>query len=596
MFSNDIYNKHTGVKSFMIVFKKNINLINTIIRFDEQLSLNGYKYMFYPEIGVEVMIITRSAQPYQKINDNKITLLLGDNFEIPDTNIGECMAHASIVVIDTKVGECEILTSIVGLPPVFCYENDKFVVFTSDIFLLKHIPTLKLEFYGKSVMDLCLVGHTTNYNTLFKDVVMLKCGHKITYSNNFGLKHKKNWQFKEHELKYNWEEYCEAQIDQFNRAIEMIELKNCFFSLTAGLDTRAILAAICNIKNDIQVACTISGYPLSLDARIAKKLCDFYGIQHLPIVLNEQFFDNIEKYTHEASRLSGGIYSLEQAHEVFFYESIDRCYLARLSGNMGNQIGRGGTEGVSIRNGNVEILVESFLDFTKCENKENHWFNDMKTAAGGLDFVSLLQDEIPNSSVGNYCIGNYYAVQKSPYAHRGLIEVTAFKPKESLDRTLSLEKMRFKDIKHRVLGDPEERSFQRKLINRHGGFVATCPINWGWRARGGISFPGAVMGIGAVLDSAIEKMNMSNKFVGYLLRACGVSGLHVFKHSDKWMTGYLKDFVCDSIMSESVSAYFNKNIMEEVLNGFFVRNEVEKYSTICFALDLVLAHKNFISE
>ena len=57
---------------------------------------------------------------------------------------------------------------------------------------------------------------------------------------------------------------------------------------------------------------------------------------------------------------------LEQASEVYFYNKINGgSFNGRLSGNLGNQIGRRGTEKVSLRNADAAILDESINEKAK---------------------------------------------------------------------------------------------------------------------------------------------------------------------------------------------------------------------------------------
>ena len=387
--------------------------------------------------------------------------------------------------------------------------------------------------------------------------------------------------------------YCEYQINAFLYAINKLILKDSFLSLTGGLDTRTILSALIQEGKEIPTSYTMSGYPLTLDARIANDLCKYYGIEHNTIVLGDSFFNNLEKYLIDASRLSGGICSLDQATEVYFYNQIDSKFIGRISGNMGNQIGRGGTEGVSMRNANIEVLNPELLSSMKGYDLTSHWFHKMDTTSSGLEYISLLQNEIPNSSVGNYSIGNYFAVQKTPYANRKLIEVSLHIPKKDKHQAASLIAMRMKDLYHRFLGESEKISFQRKYINRCGGFVAEYPINWGWKASGGISILKFFQGCLSIIDAFAEKRMIENEIGKQMLGIMRISGLHVYKHPSRWLKEYLRNFVYDSVMSTANDEIFNKNIMINVLDDYFNKNINKYHSTILFILDLCMAKQLF---
>src|SRR5690606_15262077 len=126
--------------------------------------------------------------------------------------------------------------------------------------------------------------------------------------------------------------------------------------LTAGLDTRAVLSVLAE-QGRLLPAVTMTGRRLSLDARIAGRLTRSYGVEHTLVHFDAEFTRELPRLVRIASRLSGGLSSLGQAPEVHLYGSLANRFDARLSGNLGNQVGRGGTEGVSLRNASLDILA-----------------------------------------------------------------------------------------------------------------------------------------------------------------------------------------------------------------------------------------------
>src|SRR4029077_5036952 len=93
-------------------------------------------------------------------------------------------------------------------------------------------------------------------------------------------------------------------------------------------------------------------------------------------------------------------------------------------------------------------------------------------------------------------------VEQSPYASRALIELLPLRPRVAENNdNLSVLQRRLNDLRHRFLGEPVRHSFQRTLIARQGGAVASYPINWGWRAKGGVSVAGALTGLATFIDA-----------------------------------------------------------------------------------------------
>ena len=80
-------------------------------------------------------------------------------------------------------------------------------------------------------------------------------------------------------------------------------------------------------------------------------------------------------YVQRASRLSGGLLSLREAPEVYLGHELGGRFAARLSGNLGNEVGRGGTEGVGTRGARLDILDPALLR-DAARVKEGHWLLD----------------------------------------------------------------------------------------------------------------------------------------------------------------------------------------------------------------------------
>ena len=241
-----------------------------------------------------------------------------------------------------------------------------------------------------------------------------------------------------------------------------MEVTSSVLSLTAGLDTRTVFTTLAD-QNRLVPAVTMSGVNRSLDARAAARLCRAYGVSHSLVTIGDRFARGLADYVQEASRLSGGLASLRQAPEVYLYHQLGGSFDARISGNLGNQVGRGGTEGVSTRRAELGILSPALRD---ASTEAGHWLLRQLYGSGMSAIEFILQQEIPFSSVGNFSIGNHFAVQKSPYADRALVETLSMRPVGGSAPSGSLIKMRLRDLKHRFFGEPESTSFQRSLLQR----------------------------------------------------------------------------------------------------------------------------------
>ena len=221
--------------------------------------------------------------------------------------------------------------------------------------------------------------------------------------------------------------HSSLQAEAFRRAVTNLHLTNSLFSLTGGLDTRAVLAVLSKTAAR-PTACTMSGSPaVCLDARLAMALCREYRLDHVLVTLGEQYVRDLPAHVVEASRLSGGLASLDQAHEVYFNRQLNGVGSRRLSGNLGNQLARRGLEAYATRDAAFDVLNEGLARAASVQ-RQQHWLDSATRNSESTLLQLLLECEAPFSSIGNFSIGQHFMIQQTPYANRLLIEMALRSP------------------------------------------------------------------------------------------------------------------------------------------------------------------------
>lgn len=514
-------------------------------------------------------------------------LILGDDNELNAADTERSLAGGVPIRYDRSTRELVVCTSIVALPPVFLYQGPHALALSSDIALLARLPDVQLDFEPRAVAELGWFGHPVDHRTLFQNLEMVSAGGRLALRLDGGVDFRRIWRLPEGD-ELSWSDFIDAQIDAFTAAVRATDVSRSFLSLTAGLDTRTVLSALV-ADHRLVPGATMTGRQPSLDARTATRLCRAYGVTHESIVVDRQFEKDLPGLVESANRLSGGIASVSQAPEVFLYQQLAGRFSARVSGNLGNQVGRGGTEGVSIRGADLGILAPAMRAELQ---PESHWLlSRLEEPRAALEFI--LQNEIPYSSVGNYTVGNHFAVQQSPYASRALIDILGRRPGTGIAHPSGSKlRMRLRDLRHRFLGQPERVSFQRSLVKRVGGPAAEIPVNWGWYPAGGISPIGLVLGLTTMAGMVAGAKGLDDGAVGTMLRWTGIPALHDFRESRRWLRTHLKTFVMDTIHARGVrdADIFDARRLNAVLDDHFMRRR-DRYGTVTFALDLALAQR-----
>jgi hypothetical protein len=503
------------------------------------------------------------------------------------------MANGVLLECDFTQNSIHALASIIGLPPLFLYEAPGHKILSSCVFNLVSLLPSGLRFDPEGVLDLASYGFTIAQRTLFRNLHLLSGGVSLRLTPHQPAEIKSAWTFPSKHPLPDWTQYTELQMNAFSAGLQRMSVDESFLSLTAGLDTRTILAALLHTGRRIE-SYTLSGETPSLDARTAQALCRAYGVPHQIVPLDEDFLRNLPSHTVEASRLSGGLASLGQAHQIHLYKKLRRPFLGRISGNMGNQLGRGGVEHVSMRAANTSILNPR-LQSRAAQRPKFAWSEQQASGSASTSPAFLFQQEFAFTQLGNFCIGDFYSVQQAPYATRDLISLCSRQPpREDRTKNMSPLQLRLNDLHHRFLGEPELYSFQRRLIHAIGGPAATYPINWGWRAKGGVSATGVFRGILTALDAYSESSGLDSGLSGRLLRGLGIAGLHEHRHAKRWLRERLRDFSYDTLRSKqaSDSGLFDSATASRMLDEHY-SGQASHHGALVLALDLSLAAQNF---
>jgi hypothetical protein len=519
---------------------------------------------------------------------NPQALILGDEREWVAT-AKQAVGSATSIECDLDNNRLEALTAITGLPPLFWLETPHHIVVTSDLFLLKCVREIDLRFDVEGVMDFVEIGRPVGHRTLFHGVRLIPAGTRFMAAAS-GVTMQSAWQLPEPNPCASWDEYTALQAATFNRAIGGIGGHDTALSLTAGLDSRTILAALIARQSPV-TALTVTGDRVSIDAQVAARLCKEYGIVHHTITLGAEFWSNLPELAEQASLLSGGLSSVGHSGQLHCYQVAGiQAQHKMLSGYLGNQIGRFGTEGLTPRCADAAFLTAEFVSRRTSTSVEG-WYTSALRPDGLLNPQFLLQEESLFGGLCSYVIANSGAIQQTPYASRALIENLSRLPVEDANERAD---HRVRDLKHRFLGVPLERSFQRRFINEVGGFVADYPINWGWRSRGGVSIPGLFRG-GLALTDAIVTSRLTVKPVVELIRVLGISGLHEIRPERQRTRAQLTEFVRDTLTASTTlsSGLFDRKWLEGRLECHRSGEHIGWDKTLLSAVDLALAAKNF---
>ena len=491
------------------------------------------------------------------------------------------------IAYDARGRAAVVQTSIAGLPPVFAYEARGRVVLASDLWSLRCWLGEPFQFDPDGVADFVRVGHPLGFRTLYQHIRLVPGARRLTLRPDSGLSIETSWSLPERHPLPDWPGYVSHQTELFLEALQRIDPGAGFLSLSGGIDSRAILAGLLHQGRSLPVR-TMSWKSATLDAAIAGELCEYYRIPHEIVRFDGGFRSRLPDHAYEASRLSGGLASIAQATEVAFYTDSPAAH-ERISGYLGNQVGRGGHEATRLRGCNAGLLAKDLRARLNATEQTDGPRDPMNRSAHRLHSIQLSSTF---ASLGNYSIGHHFAVQHSPYASRSLIEALSLSP--DAKRVAGKEtavRHRVRDLRHRVMGERRDRSFQWSFVRGVGGFVADCRVNWGRTPNGGWSLRGLGAGMLAFGDALIAPDTLPPRSVRRRLVAAHLAGRFDFRRLQEWCPPeYMYDMLTDSYVRD-----------QGVLSQAFIADAIARYSAgdrrvfgdLHAALDLAYASRVF---
>ncbi len=571
------------VKNFMILCPRDLKsgLLEKI-----QRSCGRYRKLSPDIDGAVIYVEFRDNTD----SNNTFPIVCGEN---QDLNQDDSEFLGNALLIQKVEAGLRIQTSLTGLPALYLYQDGATQVLATSIDAISKLPGCSLHFDTQAVLELVKIGQPINHRTLFKEISIIPAGSQVTIIDGRVLVKEDVWQPANETGFDSADEYLDAMVDAMQASISRMDLSSSFLSLTAGLDTRAILAVL-TMQDKLLPAFTISGSSPTLDAMRARQLSKAYGFPHSLVSIDQCVENKLPEYTVLASRYSGGLNSIEQAIEICFFEIAAPGFSGRLSGNLGNQIGRSGTEGTSVRNAPTTSLGD-FIDDPLETWDERHWFfkANPDTDADILSPRFIIPRENLFAQLGNYSIGHEFVTQQTPYADRTVIDMKYREPESNREYPDSIKGIKQRDLKHRLLGQTVDKSFQCRAVKEAGGIVADCPINWGWKAAGGYSSGGLYYGGKALADMVLA--NRLDKVPGAnsILRSLGIKGFSSFHTKSILYTAGMRGFIKDLFHKKSIleCGLFNQQRLAE-LSGSKITDE-SAYDELVATLDLAVAADNF---
>jgi asparagine synthase (glutamine-hydrolysing) len=486
------------------------------------------------------------------------------------------------VLVDLRQNKVTLFNDRFGMNRIYFYEGKDEFLFSSEAkSLLKIRPELR-RINPASLAQYLRANCVMANKSLFEKIDLLPQAACWTFENGALSQKRRYFDFKE------WESLPKLDSNQFNplftetvsaafpRYAESPE--KVAMSLTAGLDTRVIMAALGS--NSRSLPCYTFGgtWGETFDISTARKVANLFGHPHEAIRINEAFFKKFGEYARRTIYITDGTHDAFGAHDLYFNQVARQIAPIRLTGKFGSEV-------VRIRrmipwvDFNRELFRPEFR--TILENSSPL----SKVTETGDILTRAVAEEIPWFEYGRVIIEQSQVVLRTPYMDNDLLKLMYQAPVE-LRAAARLQAMYVKE-KSPALA---EILTNLSKSGNHSRLVSSLIYYWFWSM-----FKAEYIYLFATPHWATRIDNMLR---GLKLERL-LAGRQKFEAYRIWMTLYMGDFIRETLLSPQAqyTQFFEKDVAEKMVKRHLAGthnylDEINKLLTVELMCSTLLGDQN----
>lgn len=314
-----------------------------------------------------------------------------------------------------------------GMGRIYLHEGkDEFLFASEAKSLLRIRPTLRAidpTALAQSLRFNCVLGN----KTLFKGISLLPPGSSWSFTGSAIPQRQTYFDYAD------WEGQAPLKREEFYEKFEqtisrvfpayMEGAQPVALSLTAGLDTRAILASAREQRKALPCYTFGGNWGEILDIRTARKLAAMCKLPYEVITINEQFLQDFPSHAEKSVYISDGTHDASGAHDVFFNKIARTLAPIRLTGKFGSEVVR------------IRKLISS-VDFPR--HLLQSWFGKSLDEAPTFAQLSkrkhplsrVVAEEIPWREYGRVVVEQSETILRTPYMDNELVKLMYQAPAE----------------------------------------------------------------------------------------------------------------------------------------------------------------------
>jgi len=244
----------------------------------------------------------------------------------------------TVCVWDPEKGSLELMNDVLGLMPIFLWQNDGSFAFSSNVWAIACHPRFRKRIDVRGMVDLLLLSHQQGNRTLFEGVSVLPPGSVTTVRDgNVSSRLVRNLKFSEERWQWSIEKAADEMYALLSQSVQrrVAEGAEVLLPLSGGFDSRVLLGFLLERPAEIK---TITQYQHGLyaeDTRYAKRLARRAGVRHQVVPFGDSF---LAQYRRKCVAINGGLFDIHTSRYLSWFDEPNGKLLPIVSAHLGGEL------------------------------------------------------------------------------------------------------------------------------------------------------------------------------------------------------------------------------------------------------------------
>jgi len=343
-------------------------------------------------------------------------------------------------LMDRAAERCVLFTDRYGVERLFIHRAGHRILFSSEAKAILAVAANGIDPAGLAEWLSC--GCTIGTASLYKDIEILTGGSVMTITPGRELTRRRYF---DRSMLEQLPQVSRSQfLEQFDHSLasavkSAVGRSPSAISLTGGLDSRLVLAALEPAPHSVPCYTFGSMYRTTRDVAVARAVADNCEQDHHELTLDRHFVAGIRGHLQQAVAASDGYLGLAGSAELYLNRLAAGVAPARVTGNWGGELMRG------VRAFKAQVPAGDFIRTPLRDSmlEVRHAFARMTQQHHPLSFA--LFEQLPHQGYGRYAVERSQVLMRSPFLANRVVTALYQAPPEtrtSIDTVMQILRRR----------------------------------------------------------------------------------------------------------------------------------------------------------